>query len=124
MTHPRDLLSALLDQELADDELTMVQGHLESCGECRSELAELEAIRRDVRSLPMLEAPIPLLPAERKSMRWITAAASVAAAVVIGIAVVPAQAPALDLDTMAGQHTARVVVDPGISTIRGPAGGR
>ena len=125
MIHLDDLLSAHLDGELAADETERVVDHLYECAQCRRELEELTEIRAVVRSLPELEPPIPLLPAARRSKPWTAAVASVAAAVVaIGIVITPSEATPLELDTMAGQHAARVVVDPGISTIRGPLGGR
>lgn len=123
MNHVLDLLSAHLDGELATDEARVVESHLASCESCRSELTALAAVRDAVRALPVLEAPLPLLPAIRRP-RWIGAAASVAAAALaVGLVVGPGQpAAAFDLDTMAGQHTTRLGVDPGISTIRGPVG--
>ncbi len=124
MTHLGDLLSAHLDGELDPAETERVTSHLYECGSCRRELEELSEIRSTVRALPELDAPIPLLPSVRRPRPWAAAAASIAAAAVaIGLVVTPAEAPALDLDSMAGQHAARVVVDPGISTIRGPLGG-
>lgn len=124
MTHPRELLSAHLDGELTAEEQSQVQGHLNSCTDCTGELRSLAWLRDALRSLPELEPPIPLS-AERSwtAMRW-GAAAVAAAALAVALAVAPGDRPAvLDLDTMAEQHTARLVVDPGISTIRGPVGG-
>jgi hypothetical protein len=52
------------------------------------------------------------------------AVTGVAAAVIaLGLAFVPDEPEAaFDFDTLRDQHTARLVVDPGISTLRGPAG--
>jgi anti-sigma factor RsiW len=123
MTHPLDLLSAFLDGELDSAHHTEVADHLPGCASCSAELEGLTRVRDWIRGLPVEEPPIPLLPALR-SQRWTWAAASVAAAALaVGLVVTPAQPEVLDLDTLAGQHTARVVVSPGISSIRGPVGG-
>ncbi|MEE9297779.1 MAG: zf-HC2 domain-containing protein [Acidimicrobiia bacterium] len=126
MTHPRELLSAHLDGELTADEGSRVDLHLATCADCTHELRALASVRTALRSLPELEPPTPLMAARSWSLvRWgggAAAAAAVALAVVLAVA--PGDRPAvLDLDTMAEQHTARLVVDPGISTIRGPVGG-
>jgi anti-sigma factor RsiW len=124
MTHPNELLSAHLDGELSADELVSVTDHLYECASCRRELEELAEIRSAVRALPVVEAPIPLLPAVRTRRTWVAAASSIAAAAfAIGLVITPSSTPQLDLDSMAGQHNARAVVDPGISSIRGPVTG-
>jgi len=124
VTHPHELLSAHLDGELSRDEATAVAEHLGGCKPCRVELEALAEVRSAVRSLPMLEAPIPLLPRRRRAGRMMVAASSAAAvALAAALVAVPESAPAPGLDAMAGQHNARVVVDPGISTIRGPVAG-
>lgn len=121
MTHVGDLLSAHLDGELSRDELANVTGHLAECESCREELTAIASVREAVRSLPELDPPVSIL-ARRRPRRWITAAASVAAgALAVGLALAPGeQATTFDLDTIAGQHTIRQGVDPGISTLRGP----
>jgi len=124
MTHPNDLLSAFLDGELAPTEHGTVAAHLSRCEACASELAGLTKVRDWVRQLPIEEPPIPLVSSLRRPPRWMWAAASAAAAVLaVGLIVSPAQPQVLNLDTLAGQHTARVVVAPGISAIRGPVAG-
>lgn len=124
MTHPFDLLSGLLDDEISPDEAARVTSHLASCDECRTELSAVREARDLVRALPEVDAPIPLLPAARRTRRWIGAAASVAAGLLaVGLAFGPgAPAEPLDLDRLADRHTTRVVVDPGIATIRATAG--
>lgn len=121
MTHVGDLLSALLDGELNRDELATVTAHLAECETCSEELTAIASVREAVRSLPELDPPVPIM-AHRRPHRWITAAASIAAgALAVGLAVAPGeQATPFDLDTIAGQHTTRQGVDPGISTFRGP----
>ena len=125
MNHLGELLSALLDRELTVDERAIAEQHLEECPACRAELDGLRDIRGALRDLPELEPPIPLS-LRRRSSRWwgsVAAAAAAAAVVVVGLAVAPGAVPKLDLDDMAGQHTAREQVDPGISSLRGPVGG-
>jgi anti-sigma factor RsiW len=124
MMHVSELLSAHLDEELTADEMALVTSHLETCADCTAELVAISDVRDAVRGLPMLDAPIPLLPAARRPSRWIGAVASAAAAVLaVGIVFGPGQqAEAFDLDAIAGQHTVRQAVDPGISTLRGSVG--
>jgi len=124
VTHPSHLLSAVLDGELTPAEDTAVTAHLSQCVMCAADLDGLAQVRGWVRELPLLEPPVAVVPALRRPPRWMWAAASAAAAALaIGLAVSPAQPHVLDLDTLAGRHTARVVVVPGISTIRGGMGG-
>ncbi|MEE8331149.1 MAG: anti-sigma factor [Acidimicrobiia bacterium] len=96
MTHPGDLLSAYLDDELNDDERAAVAAHLQTCGDCRDELTAVQSAAVAIRSLPALDAPPGLVPAPaawRKRRRWQTlgaATAGVAAIVtlVVGVAVI------------------------------------
>jgi anti-sigma factor RsiW len=121
MTHLGDLLSAYLDDELDPTERRSVETHLVGCDECTSERDDLARVRSWVRDLPVLEAPIPL--SARRRPMWTWAAASVAAAsLAIGLVLAPAPEPAPGLDALAGQHSARVVVSPGISSVRGIGG--
>lgn len=124
MTHVVDLVSAHLDGELTPAETQRVATHLAVCERCRAEFDAIGAVRDAVRALPELEPPIPLLPSIRRPRRWITAAASIAAgALAVGLAIGPGEpTQTFDLDTMAGQHTTRLGVDPGISTLRGSVG--
>ncbi len=124
MTHPIELLSAFLDDELTLAERSDVSSHLKGCAACSADLAGIARVRDWVRALPVAEPPVPLVPALRRQPRWVWAAASVAAvALAVGLAVSPADPEVLDLEMLAGQHTARVVVAPGISAIRGSVGG-
>lgn len=124
MTHPFDLLSAFLDGELTPEEHATATAHVDRCATCAADLEGLARVRDSIRGLPMEEPPVPLIPVLRRPPRWIWVPVSAAAAALaIGLVVFPAQPDALDLDTLAGQHTARVAVAPGISTIRGPVGG-
>ena len=55
--HLSEHLSAYLDGELATIEMPVVSAHLDTCMECRRELAELDKSRIAVRALPGLEPP-------------------------------------------------------------------
>lgn len=130
MNHPGDLLSAYLDGELSPEDRVGVDAHLAGCGDCRDELGGIAGARAAVRALPMLEPPPGLMPTPaatalrrypRHRLAW--AAAAVAASLLgIGLLTGSEGAPAFDLDTLNDRHTVRVVVDPGISTLRGSVG--
>ena len=55
--HLGEQLSAYLDGELATLEMPVVSAHLDTCSECRRDLAELDKSRIAVRALPGLEPP-------------------------------------------------------------------
>lgn len=124
MIHSRDLISGYLDDELPAEERALVAAHIGECTACADELEGIGRVRGWLRSLPEEEPPVPLVPAARRSTRRVAVAVSVAAAAMIAaFVVVPPHPEVLDLQTLAQQHTARVVVVPGISSIRGPVGG-
>ena len=56
MSHLGDRLSALVDSELDGAELDRAHAHLASCEQCRTEAAELRALKRKLRAL-MTGAP-------------------------------------------------------------------
>ena len=56
MSHLGDRLSALVDGELDGAELDRVHAHLASCEQCRTEAAELRALKKKLRAL-MTGAP-------------------------------------------------------------------
>lgn len=126
MNHPGDLLSALLDGELTTEERLRLSAHLEGCRECRIELGAIGAARTALRSLPVLEPPPGLLPAPARGPRrmlrpgWAWAAAGIAAAALaVGLTLgTGASPPQMNLDDLAGQHTARVLLQPGVQTVR------
>lgn len=131
MNHPHEMLSAYLDGELVPAERVGVTTHLADCADCRAELDELAGTRRTIRGLPVLELPDGVIPAPepvrlaRRRGRVVAWAASLAAVGVVTVGVLAgggSPAPAFDLDALLDRHTARVVVDPGISTVRGPVG--
>lgn len=121
MTHLDWELSAFLDGELEPSDRSRVAKHLLGCEVCRAELDEISSVRGTLRGLPMLEAPIGLLPEvsqapmHRRRSVWIGAAAAVVAAV-IGVATLTA--PATDLgsiDDLANRFGARQSLDPTFS---------
>lgn len=130
MSHLQDLVSGYVDGELYYAARREVERHLEECGACRIELKGVTEARRSLRELPVLEAPPELLGdrqrglvASLRSIRpawgWAAAGAAAAAALVMTLAVGPGEpGPSIDLDSLADRHTARVVFEPGISTVR------
>jgi anti-sigma factor RsiW len=128
MTHLNELLSAYLDGELTADEQSTVLSHLADCAECRGELADIDAARTAMRSLPVLEAPAiaeepamtevrSIEPARHSRARTWWAAAAAALVIVLGVGVVQSSADGgdeIDVPAAVEQHVARVSVDPGL----------
>jgi anti-sigma factor RsiW len=56
--HLEEELSAFLDGELSTQETPVVSAHIESCGECRMVLADLDRSRIAIRALPGVEPPV------------------------------------------------------------------
>lgn len=56
-THAEDRLSALLDDELDDDEALEVTRHVADCRRCLGELEEIRRSRAALRSLPAVDPP-------------------------------------------------------------------
>jgi anti-sigma factor RsiW len=117
--HLGEQLSAYLDGELVTAEIPMVSSHIDSCSDCRRELAELDRSRTAVRALPGVEPPEFLAPRReaKKRRRGVRTAAAVAAAVA-AIAVAFAATP-LDSDDpgqsvsiadLGSRHIARAAV--------------
>lgn len=127
MNHPGDLLSAYLDGEASPSDRRLVDEHLAGCASCGDGLRDLAVARDAVRSLPMLEPSRALgrrafERARRPSVAWALSGFA-AAMLALGLVFIPEEPEAtFDFDTLRDQHTARLVVDPGISTLRGPAG--
>ncbi len=55
--HLGDLISALVDEELAESESEAAWRHLAACGPCSAELEEVKEARALVRGLPFLDLP-------------------------------------------------------------------
>ena len=92
--HLGEMLSALLDGELTQEEAATATEHLATCAECRAERDHLAEARQAVRDLPVLDLPPPLwvqlMRSRRRAARpaaWLGAAA--AAVALIGLAAVP-----------------------------------
>lgn len=93
--HPGDLLSALVDGELDSTTAAHVRWHLEACAACAVELDGIRVVRRELRLLPAVEPPVPLLELEarrrereaRRARR--TTAWQAVAAVALAVALLP-----------------------------------
>ena len=106
MIHPEELLSAYLDGEVTAAESEEVRGHLADCESCRGELADLVEARAAVRSLPMLEVPDLLLPAESAPRRrWYASVAAIAAVVALVVGMAIARPTPVTTDDVAVPHT-------------------
>ena len=114
--HLGEQLSAYLDGELVTIEMPAVAAHLDSCTECRHELAELDRSRTAVRALPGLEPPA-FLEVKRRSanenkrgLRTALAVASGVAAVALAFTVGPLAAEteptAVSIVDLQSRHTA------------------
>ena len=124
--HLGEQLSAYLDGELVTAEMPVVNAHIDSCVECRRELAELDSSRTAVRSLPGLEPPVFLAPRREEKKRRLgvrTAAAVVAgvAAVSIAFAVAPFDSgdpeQSVSIADLGSRHVARASITTPVSGI-------
>ncbi|MBW3576324.1 MAG: zf-HC2 domain-containing protein [Actinobacteria bacterium] len=89
--HEEERLSALLDDELDDDEALAVTRHVARCQRCERELTAIRLARLALRALPAVEPPAELCrallrPPRRAPRRWRWAAASVAGGLLVGAA--------------------------------------
>lgn len=120
MTHPSELISAYLDGELNGAERLQLQDHLSGCGKCARELEETQRVRSLVRSLPVIELPIGLvpeadpvvLPLRRNKGFLVGAAAAVVALVVAAAALFAPQPQAMTVEDLSSRFGARVSLDP------------
>ncbi len=127
MTHPSELLSALLDGELIERERAQVTEHLATCPSCEGELRGLHFARAAVRSLPLVEMPAGLTPAvepaagvlhfTKRPPAWVAAAAAAILALFVGIATILAPPTTLEvrLDQLSDQYGARTSLEPAIT---------
>ncbi len=114
--HLGEQLSAYLDGELVTLEMPAVSAHLDSCLDCRRELADLDKSRTAVRALPGLEPP-EFLEVHRKAkedhrrgLRTAVAVASGVAAITLAFTIGPfssePEATAVSITDLQSRHTA------------------
>ena len=126
MTHSGELLSALLDGELTDEEKTRVADHLAVCPACSDELQGLHTARAAVRSLPLLELPSivgraapgrEVVHISRRPPIWVAAAAAAILVFFVGVATILAPPTTLEvrLDQLSDQYGARTSLEPAIT---------
>lgn len=126
--HLNEQLSAYLDGELATLEMPAVSAHLDTCMECRRDLAELDKSRIAVRALPGLEPPEFLdvhrdaKQRRRRGLRTAVAVASGVAAVTLAFTVGPLaseQTPtAVSIGDLQSRHTAVASVSSGAVAVQ------
>jgi anti-sigma factor RsiW len=117
------MISAYLDGELDDRERIDLIKHLAGCGTCSAELEEMQRVRAAVRSLPVLELPVGLVPeadADVVPLRshkglWAGVAAAVLVIVVTVAALVTPPADEYPLDVLNSRFGARSSIDPAFS---------
>lgn len=69
--HPELLLSAYLDDALSQGEHELVRAHLDGCGRCREQLADLRATSRLIGGLPQLAPRRSLVPRIERAPVWL-----------------------------------------------------
>ncbi|MDX1468324.1 MAG: zf-HC2 domain-containing protein [Acidimicrobiia bacterium] len=120
MTHPSEMISGYLDGELSGAERAQLLDHLSSCGKCAKELEETQQVRAMVRSLPVLELPVGLVPEadpvivplRRNTGFLVGAAAAVVALVIAAAALFAPQPQTVSVDDLSSRFGARVSLDP------------
>lgn len=120
MSHPSELISAYLDGELDRAEVEALASHLSSCGRCTAELEEIQRVRTSVRSLPVLELPLGIVPEadrvvvplRRNKGVWAGVAAAVVAAVIAVAALVTPPPGSVSIDDLNSRFGARASLDP------------
>jgi anti-sigma factor RsiW len=105
--HLSEQLSAYLDGELVTAEMPAVASHIDSCSECRRELAELDRSRTAVRALPGVEPPAFLEPRREAKKRRLGVRTAVAVAA--GVAAVSLAFAAAPFDSGDGGQTISIV---------------
>lgn len=119
-------LSAFLDGELTTTELPVVAAHIDTCIDCRHELADLDRSRTAVRALPGLEPPAFLsiqreaASAPRRGVRTTAAVLVGAAAVAIAFSFGPfassSEPSSVTISDLDARHAAVASVPSGIQT--------
>ncbi len=124
--HLGEELSAFLDGELTTAEMPVVTAHLDSCVDCRHELADLDRSRTAVRALPGLEPPAFLEFHEkadgrkRRGLRTAVAVAAGVAAVAIAFSIGPfsttGEPSSVTISDLDARHAAVASVPTGVQT--------
>ena len=117
--HLADLLSAMVDGELAAADATAARAHLVACNACQAELAATEHVRDLVRDLPAVDPPVPL-GAGRAPVtgRLVGMVAAVAAAVALVLLPrVGEEEPAPPVGRLVEVHTTSVVNSDPVSQL-------
>lgn len=127
-SHPSNLLSALLDEELSGSELSELTAHLADCHQCRADLGSLASVRSQVRGLPIIEPlagfpdperhVVPLVPRLRRTLVGAAAAATVVLVVGVGVGSNGRSAVPLQFEQVVDQHVARASVDSSFNVIQ------
>lgn len=126
MKHPSMLISAFLDGELSESELSTLERHLASCGRCVAEMQDIHRVRSAVRSLPVVELPLDLVyegePApvahlHRYRLVWTGAAAVVAVVITLATLLTPDPA-GLNMEDLTSRFGARVSLDPAFGSAK------
>jgi anti-sigma factor RsiW len=114
--HLSEELSAFLDGELSTQETPVVSAHLESCGECRMVLADLDRSRIAIRALPGVEPPVFLeerrdaTTAAKRRIPAIVGLATGVAAVILAFTVGPfasgGEQPTISIADLNARHAA------------------
>lgn len=120
MSHPSELISAYLDGELTGGEVSTLVVHLAECGRCSAELQQIQQVRTAVRSLPILELPVGLVPEadevvvplRRNKGIWFGAAAALIAIVIAIAALVTPPPGSVSIDDLNSRFGARMSLDP------------
>ena len=123
MTHPSEQISAYLDGELHGKELIGLLEHLSGCGRCSAEMEDIQQVRAAVRSLPVLELPVgvvpeadaDVVPLRRNRGFWVGAAAAIVALVIAVAALVTPPPNSVSVDDLSSRFGARVSLDPAFS---------
>ncbi len=114
------MISAYLDGELTAAEIGQLVSHLASCGHCAAEMEDTQRVRAAVRSLPVLDLPLglvpeadaALIPLRRNRGVWVGAAAAIVV-VVISVAALFAPTPAsVSVEDLSSRFGARLSLDP------------
>lgn len=121
--HAGELLSALVDGELSEDERQRVEAHLDGCSRCSHELHLLERSRAALLALPELEPPGDFIGAivarrHRLILRGALGSFAVAlASAVLMLATDLAPAPAVqpELASLTAEHSTTAVTAPDTS---------